>query len=183
MLVLQKKQTHSICSYLQYNRHLVIGDALAIALLRARGFSATDFARSHPGGTLGKRLLLTVKQLMRQQQDIPKVAPNSSLKDALVEMTAKRLGMTTIVNQEDTLLGVYTDGDLRRTLEQGKNMMHTTITALMTTTCHTTASEKLAFEVFNEMEQHKITAMPVVNGQQQVIGVIHLHDILQAGVI
>ncbi len=162
---------------------LVIGDALAIALLRARGFSAADFARSHPGGTLGKRLLLTVKQLMRQRQDIPKVSPDALLKDVLVEMTAKRLGMTTIVDDEDTLLGIYTDGDLRRTLEHGINVMQTTITDLMTTNCRTTSAEKLAFEIFNEMEQHKITAMPIVNEQHQVIGVIHLHDILQAGVI
>ena len=163
---------------------LVIGDALAIALLRARGFSAADFARSHPGGTLGKRLLLTVKQLMRQHQDIPKVSPSSLLKDVLVEMTVKRLGMTTIVDDENTLLGIYTDGDLRRTFEHGeKNMLQTMIRDLMTISCRTASDDKLAFEVFNEMEQHKITAMPVINSQDQVIGVIHLHDILQAGVI
>ena len=162
---------------------LVIGDALAIALLHARGFSEEDFARSHPGGTLGKRLLLTVQQLMRHHEAIPQVLESALLKDTLVEMTAKRLGMTTIVDHQNKLLGIFTDGDLRRAIESGTDIMQMTMTKLMTTNCKTTATDKLAFEVFNEMEQHKITAIPVVDTQHQVIGVIHLHDILQAGII
>lgn len=162
---------------------LVMGDALALALLHARNFSAADFARVHPGGTLGKRLLLTVGQLMHGDAKIPRITVKTLLKDALVEMTAKRLGMTTIVDVNGKLLGIFTDGDLRRALENEVDIMQTNIDTLMSTECKTTHADKLVFEVFNEMEQHKITAMPVIDTKQHVIGVIHLHDILQAGLI
>ena len=162
---------------------LVMGDALAIALLRARDFSTADFARTHPGGTLGKRLLLTVEQLMHSDTKIPRIREKTLLKDALLEMTTKRLGMTTIVDADDRLLGIFTDGDLRRAIEHEVDVMQTSIDTLMSTKCKTTHANKLVFEVFNEMEQHKITAMPVINNDHHVIGVIHLHDILQAGVI
>ena len=162
---------------------LVIGDALAMALLHARDFNEQDFARTHPGGTLGKRLLLTVEQLMKRDSAKPCVLDTAKLKDALLEMTAKRLGMTTIVDAKGALLGIFTDGDLRRTIEHQHNIMQTNICELMTINCKTTTADKLVFEVFNEMEQSKITAMPVIDPQQQLIGVIHLHDILQAGII
>jgi len=162
---------------------LAIGDALAIALLHARNFNAQDFARTHPGGTLGKRLLLTVGQLMKQGKAKPCILATAQLQDALMEMTAKCLGMTTIIDTQGKLLGIFTDGDLRRTLESGQSSMQTEIAELMTIDCKTTTIDKLVFEIFNEMEQLKITAMPVIDANQRVIGVIHLHDILQAGVI
>lgn len=162
---------------------LVMGDALAIALLHARDFKKEDFARAHPGGMLGKRLLLNVQELMRTGEKIPKVANTVSLKDALCEMTTKHLGMTTIVDSHNKLLGIFTDGDLRRTFEDHSDLEALNIAELMTQDCITTTPEALAFETFNEMECHKITAIPVLDENKHVIGIIHLHDILQSGVI
>jgi arabinose-5-phosphate isomerase len=162
---------------------LVIGDALAIALLRARDFTAEDFARTHPGGTLGKRLLLRVDELMLTGSAIPMVSPNTLLKSALFEMTAKRLGMTTVVDEVGHLLGVFTDGDLRRAIESDTNFFTTSISELMTHPCKTTTSDVLAYEIFNKMENFKITALPVVDADNIVIGLIHLHAILESGVI
>ncbi len=162
---------------------LVIGDALAMALLHTRDFSAADFARVHPGGTLGKRLLLTVEQLMHGGVKIPRITKKTSLQDALIEMSVKRLGMTTVIDADGKLVGIFTDGDLRRALENQVDFMKASIDTLMTTECKTTHADQLVFTVFNQMEQHKITAMPVIDNQHLVIGVIHLHDILQAGII
>ncbi len=162
---------------------LVMGDALAIALLRARGFSKEDFALSHPGGTLGKRLLLRVNEIMRTGNDIPKININAPIKDVLIEMSAKRLGLTTVVDDNGELLGVFTDGDLRRTLESNHDLFASNLQELITGKCKTTSADLLAYEVFNEMEDYKITAIPVVDEKQQILGIIHLHDILQAGVI
>jgi arabinose-5-phosphate isomerase len=162
---------------------LVMGDALAIALLQARGFKKEDFARSHPGGTLGKRLLLRVNQLMHTGNKTPKISRDTVLKEALYEMTSKHLGMTTVVDEQNVLLGVFTDGDLRRALEQKTDIETTPIYQLMTTQCCTTTTDTLAYEVFNEMERFKITSMPVIDAEQHVVGVVHLHDILQSGVI
>jgi arabinose-5-phosphate isomerase len=164
---------------------LVMGDALAIALLHARGFTADDFARSHPGGTIGKRLLLRVGELMHSGNAIPRVTENASLKAALVEMTAKRLGITTIVDNDNHLLGVFTDGDLRRALEKFSSALEQPIAELMTRQCRTIHSNVLAFEALEQMEQDnkKITVMPVIDDQRKVLGVIHVHDILAAGVI
>lgn len=162
---------------------LALGDALAIALLRARDFKREDFARSHPGGTLGKRLLVRVDHLMHAGNDAPRVLASTSLKQALLEMSSKHLGMTTVVDNDDKLLGIFTDGDVRRALENDHNIMDTSIDHLMTSECLTTSNDRLAFEVFSDMEQRKITAMPVVDDDNCVIGVIHLHDILQAGII
>jgi arabinose-5-phosphate isomerase len=162
-----------------------MGDALAIALLHARGFTADDFARSHPGGTIGKRLLLRVGELMHSGNAIPRVTENASLKAALVEMTAKRLGITTIVDNDNHLLGVFTDGDLRRALEKFSSALEQPIAELMTRQCRTIHSNVLAFEALEQMEQDnkKITVMPVIDDQRKVLGVIHVHDILAAGVI
>lgn len=162
---------------------LVMGDALAIALLQARDFKKEDFARAHPGGILGKRLLLNVNELMRTGEQIPKVTNKVSLKEALCEMTSKHLGMTTIVDDDDQLLGIFTDGDLRRTFENQCDLENSNIAELMTQDCKTTTPEALAFEIFNEMEQYKITAIPVIDNHKHIIGIIHLHDILQSGVI
>ena len=165
---------------------LVMGDALAIAVLRARGFTSNDFARSHPGGTLGKRLLLRVNELMHKGDTVPTVQENATLKEALMQMTAKRLGMTCIVNKENQLLGVFTDGDLRRTLEQHpNNALACKMTDLMTKHCSTVKSDILAFEALNLMENNdkRIMVMPVVDENKKVLGVIHLHDILEAGIV
>lgn len=162
---------------------LALGDALAIALMRARDFTHEDFARSHPGGVIGKRLLLRVSELMHTKTTIPKIQADALLKDALIEMTAKRLGMTTIVDDQDHLLGIFTDGDLRRVIEQGHNLTDSKIVDLMIHKCKTINEDLLAFEALTEMENFKITAMPVLDANKKVIGVLHMHDILQAGVI
>ena len=162
---------------------LALGDALAIALIRARNFTREDFARSHPGGVIGKRLLLRVSELMHTDASIPMVHTNALIKDALIEMTAKRLGMTTIVDDDNRLLGIFTDGDLRRIIEHGYNLTDTHIADLMVRNCKAIDQDILAFEALTEMENHKITAMPVVDHNRKIIGVLHMHDILQAGVI
>ncbi|MSP52887.1 MAG: KpsF/GutQ family sugar-phosphate isomerase [Gammaproteobacteria bacterium] len=162
---------------------LALGDALAIALMRARNFTHEDFARSHPGGIIGRRLLLRVSELMHTGKMIPKVHADALIKDALIEMTEKRLGMTTIVDDDDRLLGIFTDGDLRRVIEQGHNLTDSHIVDLMVRECKTIQQNILAFEALTEMETHKITVMPVVDAKQTVLGVLHMHDILQAGVI
>ena len=162
---------------------LVIGDALAMALLHARDFKADDFALSHPGGALGKRLLLTVGQLMHSGDTMACVADTATLQDALLEMSSKRLGMTTIVDEQHRLLGLFTDGDLRRAMTSGKNLLDRPIHELMVTNFKTTQADTRVFETFNQMEQHKITTMPVVDTGNRLVGILHLHDILQAGVI
>ena len=161
---------------------LVMGDALAIALLQARDFKKEDFARAHPGGMLGKRLLLKVNELMRIGKHIPKVQADTSLKEALCEMTSKHLGMTTIVDDHNKLLGIFTDGDLRRTFENNFDIENINMADLMTKDCKTTTPDALAFEIFTEMEQYKITAIPVTDDNNHVLGIIHLHDILHSGV-
>lgn len=160
---------------------LVMGDALAIALLEARGFTADDFAFSHPGGSLGRKLLLKIGDIMHTGPDIPVVEPDTLLRDALLEMTRKGLGMTTIISAEGDLLGVFTDGDLRRTLDQGIDILTTPIRAVMHSGAYTMRPEQLAAQALYEMEERKITSLVIVDAGQTA-GVIHLHDILRAGV-
>lgn len=160
---------------------LVLGDALAVALLQARGFTATDFARSHPAGRLGKRLLIHVHDLMHQGTAIPKVPPHADLSAAILAMTKQGLGLTTIVDAEDKLLGIFTDGDLRRTFAKGIDWTGKPISVLMTVHCQTISAEALAVEALNKMQQYAITALPVVHNQR-VIGIIHMHDLLKAGI-
>lgn len=160
---------------------LVMGDALAIALLEARGFTAEDFAFSHPGGALGRKLLLKVSDIMHRGEGIPAVDPATHLADALVEMTAKGLGMTTII-EHNRLLGVFTDGDLRRTLKSGNEILQQPIRNFMATSCITINSQMLAAEALAIMEDKSITALVVVDENRHCSGVVHLHDILKAGV-
>lgn len=162
---------------------LAMGDALAIALLEMRGFTAEDFARSHPGGALGRRLLLRIDDVMRTGDAIPKVSETAGLNEALVEMTQKRLGMTTIINEQGKLLGVFTDGDLRRILDQGIDVHKTKIADVMTKSCKTTMPGILAAEAMQLMETHKITSLLVTDDHQTPLGVVHLHDLLSAGVV
>jgi len=162
---------------------LAMGDALAIALLEARGFTSEDFARSHPGGTLGKRLLLRVFDIMHIGNAIPKVKKNVVISEALVEMTRKRMGMTAIINDDTTLAGIYTDGDLRRTLDKNLDVHTTKITEVYTPNCITVTKDTLAAEALQIMESRKITALIVVDENNIPIGAIHLHDILKAGLV
>lgn len=162
---------------------LVIGDALAIALLEARGFSAEDFAFSHPGGSLGRRLLLKVSDIMHSGDDIPKVSDSTMLKDALMEVTHKHLGMTTVVNSDGVLQGVFTDGDLRRTLDHDVDMKNTPIIDVMTTDCTTITSDILAAEALQIMQDKQINALIVLDAAQRPVGALNMHDMLKAGVI
>ncbi len=160
---------------------LVMGDALAIALLEARGFSAEDFAFSHPGGTLGRKLLLKVADVMRSGEAVPKVRPTTALSAALLEMSAKGLGMTTVVDGEDVLLGLFTDGDLRRAIDGGVDIRATPIAAVMNKNCKTATANMLAAEALNIMDSFKISALVVTDAQRRPIGAVHLHDLLRAG--
>ena len=162
---------------------LVMGDALAVALLEARGFTAADFALSHPGGILGRRLLLQIDDIMRTGNAIPQVTEQAGLNEALVEMTQKRLGMTTIVDTNGKVAGIFTDGDLRRVLDQGIDVHTTKIKDIMTKNCKTIAPGTLATEAIQLMETHKITSLLVVDPKQNPIGVVHLHDLLIAGLM
>lgn len=160
---------------------LAMGDALAIALLEMRGFTAEDFARSHPGGILGKRLLLRVNDLMRTKDAIPKVSAGTLLTQALLEMTQKHMGFTTVVDSSGKLIGAFTDGDLRRALDKGVNVHATKIEEVMTKKCRTIARDILAFEALQIMEQYAITSLVIVDEQGFPIGAINLHDLLQVG--
>lgn len=162
---------------------LAMGDALAIALLEARSFTAEDFALSHPGGQLGRRLLLRVEDLMRTKDKVPMVSAKASLKEALMEMTRKGLGMTGIVDERNSLLGIFTDGDLRRTIDKGLDFNATPIHEVMTAHCKTISASLLAAEALKEMEQFKITSLFVLDKSGTLVGALHVHDLLSAGVV
>ena len=162
---------------------LVMGDALAIALLEARGFSAEDFAFSHPGGALGRKLLLRVCDIMHKDEDVPKVMIDQPLQDALIEMTQKGFGMTTIISKDKTLIGVFTDGDLRRAIDQKVNISTTTMATVMSPHPKTINKDMLAVEALTIMESTSITALIVEDEKGRPTGVLHLHDILRAGVV
>ena len=163
---------------------LVMGDALAVALLDARGFTSDDFARSHPAGSLGRRLLLHISDVMHSGDEIPRVAESASLSEALVEMSRKRLGMTAIVDAENRLLGVFTDGDLRRALDDaGTDLRGTSVLKAMTRNPKTVGSDKLAVEAARLMEEHHINALIVIDAERRVVGALNIHDLLRARVV
>lgn len=162
---------------------LVMGDALAVALLEARGFTADDFALSHPGGSLGKRLLLTLADIMHQGEQVPVVQEQQSIKEALFEMSAKGLGMTGVVNQQGQLVGVFTDGDLRRIIEQRIDLHDAKIDTVMTQNCTTAHADMLAAEALNIMETKRINGLLVVNQNKEPIGALNMQDLLKAGVL
>lgn len=162
---------------------LAMGDALAVALLEARGFTAEDFAFSHPGGALGRKLLLKVEDIMHKDGEVPRVQKSTPLSQALVEMTAKGFGMTTVVDEQDRLLGVFTDGDLRRSVDQGADLGQATMADVMSANPKTVHTNMLAAEALGIMEQSKITALVVEDNQHHPVGVVHMHDILRAGVV
>ncbi len=161
---------------------LVMGDALAIALLEARGFTKEDFARTHPGGTLGKRLLLHVSDIMHTGDKIPRVGSETLLQDALLEMNRKQLGLTTIVDAEQHLLGIFTDGDIRRSMDKNINFQSTKIIEGMTTKVKTVTPNILAVDAMKIMEANKITSLVITDEHNVVQGVLHMHDLLKAGV-
>jgi len=162
---------------------LVMGDALAVALLEARGFTAEDFAFSHPGGALGRRLLLKVEHVMHTGDDLPKVMRGTLLRDSLMEMTRKGLGMTAIVEADGRLAGIFTDGDLRRTLDRAIDIRVATIDEVMTVHGKTARAEMLAAEALKIMEDHKIGALIVVDEHDHPVGAFNLGDLLRAGVM
>lgn len=162
---------------------LVMGDALAMAILEKKGFTEKDFALSHPGGTLGRRLLLRVNEIMHKDHAIPLVNDNVNLKEVLVEMTQKKLGMTTIVDNNKILVGIFTDGDVRRAFDNNADIHNTKVNEVMTKNPKTINKDMLAAEALNIMETYKITSLVVVDENQHIDGIIHIHDILRAGVI
>ena len=162
---------------------LVMGDALAIALLEARGFTAEDFALSHPGGSLGRRLLLHVHDIMHKDNAIPAVTRGASLRDALMEMTAKGLGMTAVVDDEGRPVGIFTDGDLRRCLDRGIDVRSANIAEVMIPGGKRIAPDRLAAEALNLMEDNKINALLIVDEDERLCGALNMHDLLRAGVV
>ena len=162
---------------------LVMGDALAVSLLESRGFTAEDFARSHPAGQLGKRLLLHIRDIMHSDDEIPLVSASASLSETIVEMTKKRLGMVVITDTEMKVEGVFTDGDLRRTLEHAIDPHKTTVGEVMTRNSKTIESTALAAEAVKMLQQYKIQGLLVVDGDFRLQGVLNFNDLLQAGVI
>jgi arabinose-5-phosphate isomerase len=162
---------------------LAMGDALAVALLESRGFTREDFALSHPGGALGRRLLLHVSDLMHTGEELPSVREDAPLHEGLLEMTRKSLGMTAVVSADGRLAGIFTDGDLRRALDGKVDLQSTLMREVMTRNCRTAAPEELAAEALLRLERNKITALLVVDAERQLVGALHVHDLLRAGVV
>ena len=162
---------------------LAMGDALAVALLKIRGFTAEDFALSHPRGTLGKRLLTRVGDVMHTGDAMPLVAPDVKLRDGLIEMSRKGLGMTAIVEPDNRILGIFTDGDLRRALDEGVDVHSTKMSEVMHANCKTTTSDVLAAEAVRLMEENKITSLLVTDDDYRLIGALNIHDLFRAGIM
>jgi len=162
---------------------LALGDALAVALLDARGFSADDFARTHPGGSLGRRLLIHVRDVMHTGDELPKIDHDASLKVALLEMTKKGLGMTAVVDAAGRVAGVFTDGDLRRALEHALDLQQARVTDLMTQNPKTIGADELAVAAVEKMETLKINGLLVVDADNTLMGALNMHDLLKAGVV
>lgn len=162
---------------------LVLGDALAMALLEARGFTQDDFAISHPGGNLGRRLLIKVKDVMHSGTEIPRVDSSTAVSNALLEMSEKGFGLTTVVDTEGVLLGVFTDGDLRRSLDSGKTIQETPISDAMSTNFKFINPNALAAEAARIMQESNVYVLLVKDGDNEVVGIVKMHDLLQANVV
>ena len=162
---------------------LALGDALAMALLDVKGFGAEDFARSHPGGSLGRRLLTHVYDIMHVGKEIPAVGEQATLAQAILEISRKGLGMTAVVDEAQHVLGIYTDGDLRRTLEKQLDFNATPVTSVMSRSPRSISPDDLAAEAVQLMEEHKISQMLVVDGDNKLVGALNMHDLLRAKVI
>jgi len=162
---------------------LALGDALAVALLEARGFGADDFARTHPGGSLGRKLLVHVHDIMHSGDALPRVSADALLPAALLEMTRKGLGMTAIQDQDGHLLGIFTDGDLRRVLEKAVDFHHTPIREVMSPQPRSIGADKLAVAAVEKMQRHNINGLLVVDGDNKLVGALNMLDLLRAGVV
>jgi arabinose-5-phosphate isomerase len=162
---------------------LAVGDALSVALLKARGFTEEDFARSHPAGNLGRRLLLRVGDVMRTGAEVPKVRGDTPLLEGLLEISRKGLGMTAIVDELDRVIGIFTDGDLRRALDRSADLRATRMDAVMTRQAKTVAAGTLAAEAVMLMETHRITSLIVLDAEGRAVGALNVHDLLRAGVV
>jgi arabinose-5-phosphate isomerase len=174
---------HNLAPTASTTAALAMGDALAVAILAARGFTPQDFARSHPGGSLGRKLLLRVDAVMHHGDAVPRVGPDTTLSDGLIEMTRKGLGMTAVVDAGGHVLGVFTDGDLRRALDRRVDVHLTRMREVMTADPKIIGPRELAAEAVHLMELHRITALPVVDASRQLVGALNVHDLLRAGVV
>jgi len=162
---------------------LALGDALAVALMQAKGFSRDEFARSHPGGALGRKLLTHVRDVMRAGAEAPRVPETATLSDAILEMTRSRMGITSVIDAEEHVVGIFTDGDLRRTLQKGVPVEGTLVSSVMSRGPRTITGEKLAVEAVQIMEEHKVNQLLVVDEQQRLVGALNMHDLFRAKVI
>lgn len=162
---------------------LVMGDALAVSLLEAKGFTRDEFALSHPGGSLGKRLLLKVSDIMHSGDELPTIMKNTRVADALLEMTEKKLGMTAVVDQNQHVIGLFTDGDLRRMLEKNLDIHQTSIDDVMTSDCQVIKADILAAEAMKIMQQQKINALLFVDDNNKLHGALNMHDLVRAGIV
>jgi len=162
---------------------LAMGDALAVALLKHRGFTEADFARSHPGGTLGRRLLLHVSDVMRRGSDLPVVRPETPLTEGLLEMSRKRLGLTAVVDADGRVVGIFTDGDLRRALDRNLDVRATAMADVMTRSPRAIGADELAAEAVLMMEKHAVNGLLVLDGSGRLVGALNVHDLLRAGVM
>jgi len=162
---------------------LALGDALAVALMQAKGFSRDEFARSHPGGALGRKLLTHVRDVMRSGAEAPRVTETATLSDAILEMTRSRMGITSVLDKAERVVGIFTDGDLRRTLQKGLKVEDTTVSQVMSRGPRTITADKLAVEAVQIMEEHKVNQLLVVDAEQRLIGALNMHDLFRAKVI
>ncbi len=162
---------------------LALGDAMAVALMRARGFTQDEFALSHPGGALGRRLLTLVRDVMRSGPDAPRVSAKATLTDALLEMSRGRMGMTAVVDDAQTVQGIFTDGDLRRAIEKGQDLRKTAITGIMSPNPRTIGPERLAAEAVEIMERGKVTQLLVVDDGKRLLGALNIHDLFRGKVV
>ena len=183
VFVAEEACPHNLAPTASTTATLAMGDALAIALLEARGFTPEDFARSHPGGSLGRKLLLHVADVMRRGDDLPVVSPDAPLAAGLLEMSRKRLGLTAVVDAAGCVVGIFTDGDLRRVIDRQIDLHTTVMRDVMTVKPLTIDAQALAAEAVNRMEQHGITALLVTDAAQHLAGALNIHDLLRAGVV
>ncbi|HEV7985149.1 MAG TPA: KpsF/GutQ family sugar-phosphate isomerase [Steroidobacteraceae bacterium] len=179
----QEACPHNLTPTASTTAALVMGDALAVALLEARGFSAEDFARSHPGGSLGRRLLTRVEDIMRRGEALPRVRPDTPLSAALLEMTRTGLGLTAVVDEQQRVIGVFSDGDLRRALDRRIDLHQTPMRELMTPGGRRIGAHELAAAAAALMEAHRITALVVTDAEEHLIGALNVHDLMRAGVV
>src|SRR5688500_2267701 len=181
--VAQEACPHNLAPTASTTAALALGDALAVALLDARGFSADDFARSHPGGTLGRRLLTHVADVMRKGADMPAVRDGATFKQAVLEMSRGRMGMTAVLGGEGEVLGIFTDGDLRRALDKVIDFEATLVRKIMTAAPRTIRPEALAVEAVQLMERHKVNQLLVVDERGRLVGALNMHDLVRATVL